>query len=49
MSYPPPPWKLQGYAFHTLQPVDVTRSRSLIPPEDAPEVVGTKSVFSPAT
>lgn len=33
MSYPPPPWNLQGYAFHTLQPVDIERSRSLVPPE----------------
>ncbi|RCJ28642.1 acetoacetate decarboxylase [Nostoc minutum NIES-26] len=33
MSYPPAPWKLQGYAIQTLHLVDIERSRHLIPAE----------------
>ncbi|NEP51888.1 MAG: acetoacetate decarboxylase family protein [Moorea sp. SIO3C2] len=33
MTYPNPPWTLQGYAIQTLQLIDIERVRSLIPPE----------------
>ncbi len=33
MAYPQAPWKLQGYAFQTVQLVDIHRVRPLIPPE----------------
>lgn len=33
MTYPPAPWKLQGYALQTLHLIDVKNSRPLIPPE----------------
>lgn len=33
MSYPQPPWTLQGYAFQTLQLLDMARVRPLIPAE----------------
>ena len=33
MVYPPSPWTLQGYALQTVQLIDVTRVRSLIPSE----------------
>lgn len=33
MSYPPPPWRLQGYALQTLQLIDVKKVRPLIPTE----------------
>lgn len=33
MLYPPAPWKLQGYAIATLQLVDVTLVRPLVPAE----------------
>ncbi|NET68470.1 MAG: acetoacetate decarboxylase family protein [Moorea sp. SIO1G6] len=33
MTYPTPPWTLQGYAIQTLQLIDIERVRSLIPPE----------------
>lgn len=33
MKYPKAPWTLQGYAFQTLQPLDIDRVRSLIPRE----------------
>lgn len=33
MSYPPPPWRLQGYALQTLQLIDVNKVRPLIPSE----------------
>lgn len=33
MVYPPSPWTLQGYALQTIQLIDVTRVRSLIPSE----------------
>ena len=33
MAYPQAPWTLQGYAFQTLQLIDIDRVRSLIPPE----------------
>jgi len=33
MAYPQPPWTLQGYAFQTLQLIDVDRVRPLIPSE----------------
>lgn len=33
MAYPQAPWTLQGYAFQTLQLLDIDRVRSLIPPE----------------
>ncbi len=32
MSYPQPPWTLKGYAFLTLQLLDIARVRPLIPP-----------------
>jgi acetoacetate decarboxylase len=31
MSYPQPPWTLKGYAFQTVQLLDIARVRSLIP------------------
>ncbi|MBV8883520.1 MAG: acetoacetate decarboxylase family protein [Chroococcidiopsidaceae cyanobacterium CP_BM_RX_35] len=31
MTYPQAPWKLQGYAFQTVQLVDIDRVRPLIP------------------
>jgi acetoacetate decarboxylase len=33
MSYPPPPWRLQGYALQTVQLIDVKTVRPLIPTE----------------
>lgn len=33
MAYPQAPWTLQGYAFQTLQPLDIDRVRSLVPEE----------------
>lgn len=33
MPYPTAPWTLQGYAFQTLQLIDVEQVRPLIPPE----------------
>lgn len=33
MAYPQAPWTLQGYAFQTLQLLDINRVRSLIPSE----------------
>lgn len=33
MSYPQAPWTLQGYAFQTLQLLDIDRVRPLIPSE----------------
>lgn len=33
MAYPQAPWTLQGYAFQTLQPLDIERVRPLIPSE----------------
>jgi len=33
MTYPPAPWKLQGFACQTLQPVDAVQARSLVPAE----------------
>jgi acetoacetate decarboxylase len=33
MTYPPAPWKLQGYALQTLHLVNIENSRPLIPPE----------------
>jgi acetoacetate decarboxylase len=33
MMYPPPPWNLEGYAFQTLQLLDIDRVSSLIPSE----------------
>jgi hypothetical protein len=33
MTYPSPPWHLQGYAIQTLNLVDIDRVRSFIPPE----------------
>lgn len=33
MAYPQAPWRLQGYAFQTLQPLDIDRVRPLIPSE----------------
>ena len=33
MAYPQAPWLLQGYAYQTLQLLDVNRVRPLIPPE----------------
>lgn len=33
MSYPPAPWKLQGYALQTLQLIDVKKIRPIIPTE----------------
>ncbi|WP_250122390.1 acetoacetate decarboxylase family protein [Chroococcidiopsis sp. CCMEE 29] len=33
MAYPQAPWKLQGYALQTLQPLDIDRVRPLIPSE----------------
>ncbi|HZO90342.1 MAG TPA: acetoacetate decarboxylase family protein [Chthonomonadaceae bacterium] len=36
MTYPPAPWRLQGHAFQSIQPVDRERARALIPPELKP-------------
>lgn len=33
MAYPQTPWTLHGYAFQTLQLIDIDRVRPLIPPE----------------
>ena len=33
MAYPQAPWTLQGYAFQTLQLLDIDRVRSLVPSE----------------
>ncbi|MBV9389479.1 MAG: acetoacetate decarboxylase family protein [Chroococcidiopsidaceae cyanobacterium CP_BM_ER_R8_30] len=33
MAYPQAPWKLQGYAFQTVQLVDIDRVRPLVPKE----------------
>jgi len=33
MTYPPAPWKVQGYALQTVQFIDIARSRPLVPPE----------------
>jgi acetoacetate decarboxylase len=33
MSYPPAPWKLQGYAIQTLQLIDIEQVRPFIPPK----------------
>jgi len=33
MNYPQPPWQLQGYALQTLNLVDISLSRPLIPSE----------------
>ncbi len=33
MTYPPAPWKLQGFACQTLEPVDAVQARSLVPAE----------------
>lgn len=33
MTYPQPPWALQGHTLVTLQLVDVAQARSLVPPE----------------
>lgn len=33
MSYPAPPWKLQGQAVQTLHLLDIDRIRSQVPPE----------------
>jgi acetoacetate decarboxylase len=33
MIYPAAPWNLKGYAIQTLNLIDITRSRQVIPPE----------------
>ncbi len=33
MAYPQAPWTLQGYAFQTVQLVDIDQVRPLVPPE----------------
>ncbi len=33
MTYPPAPWTLKGYAFQTLQLVDIEQASKFIPPE----------------
>jgi len=33
MVYPPAPWTLKGYAFHTLQLADIDQAQPLVPPE----------------
>lgn len=33
MTYPPAPWTLKGYAFQTLQLVDIKQASKFIPPE----------------
>lgn len=33
MTYPPAPWKVQGYALQTVQFTDIARARRMVPPE----------------
>ncbi|HIK15570.1 MAG TPA: acetoacetate decarboxylase family protein [Leptolyngbyaceae cyanobacterium M33_DOE_097] len=33
MVYPPAPWTLKGYAFHTVQLANIDQARSLVPSE----------------